>query len=103
MLTLSKLSLRDSEVLAKFRTHVDKPALVLESEYPHVMTRLLLVWGGDKQELKEFWNYHRSLVVSDRPDRQGFSHDALREILAIGRLHEQEFGKEPNRDVWSMR
>lgn len=50
----------------------------LEQDYPHVFANIVRLWGMPEME-----PYFNSLLVTDRPNRQGFSVAAAAEILSL--------------------
>jgi hypothetical protein len=53
----------------------------LEKKYPHVIEALKLLWPSDLCD-----QYLNSLVIADRPNRNGFSKKAIEELLTIQRI-----------------
>lgn len=54
----------------------------LEKGFPHVFAKIVDLWGGPAMD-----SYFQSLMVADRPGRQGFPADAAMEILRLSLLH----------------
>jgi hypothetical protein len=54
----------------------------LESKFPHVFANIVHLWGSPEME-----PYFQSLMVADRPGRQGFPADAALEILRLSLAH----------------
>jgi len=54
----------------------------LESKFPHVFAKIVHLWGSPEME-----PYFQSLMVADRPGRQGFPADAALEILRLSLAH----------------
>lgn len=50
----------------------------LEQNYPHVFANIVRLWGTPEME-----PYFNNLLVTDRPNRQGFSDAAGAEILRL--------------------
>lgn len=70
---------------------------ILESRFPHIFNKVMELWG--KEELEQYFS---SLFLSDRPDRQGFPLDVLREITFLHDLYTQAMqAKAAAGDVWS--
>lgn len=54
----------------------------LESKFPHVFAKIVDLWGSPEMD-----PYFQSLMVADRPGRQGFPADAALEILRLSLAH----------------
>ena len=58
------------------------PPVIALHRYPHVIERLEALWGHP-----EFCNYTISILLTDRPHRDGFNNDAWRELTMLRDLH----------------
>jgi hypothetical protein len=68
------------------------------SKYPHVQTRLDIMWGT-----KECRDYLYQLIVPDRDGRAGFPVEDLDVINDIMRLHDQYYPQYiPNPMGWDV-
>lgn len=54
----------------------------LEARFPHVFAKIVELWGKPEME-----GYFQSLMVADRPGRQGFPADAAMEVLRLSLAH----------------
>ena len=54
----------------------------IERDFPRILSKIATLWG--KPELDDFL---ASLMVSDRPGRQGFSPEIAMEIFRLSTLH----------------
>ena len=95
------LEKRRNEVVQLFRAHLKKDVLAIESNYPHVVEMLVLLWGGLEQDKIDFREYYSGLTINTRGNRAGFKPEALLELVAIKQLHDDTFGAEEPADVWS--
>jgi ankyrin repeat protein len=71
----------------------------LESKYPRVFERIMLMWGTS-----ELGPYFNGLFVDDRGGRAGFPAEVMHDILMLSRLHERlQIAQKPARkeDPWS--
>lgn len=67
---------------------------LLDSKHPHIAKNLALFWG--KPEFYE--HIHKLLMYSatpDRPTREGFSDDIVKELMSISKLHDTLFPARP--------
>lgn len=62
--------------------HADAYPHALERGFPHVLARIVGLWGSPELDA-----YFQSLMVSDRPNRQGFPADAATEIFRLSMIH----------------
>ncbi len=70
---------------------------LLEERFPHIFNKVMELWG--KEELEQ---YFTGLFLSDRPDRQGFPLDVLREITLLHDLYTEAMqAKAAADDVWA--
>lgn len=62
----------------------------IDDDYPHVAKNLALFWGTDL-----FDQYLETIVMSyptaDRPERQGFPYEVLRELRLVAEAHSAQF------------
>ena len=54
----------------------------IEQNYPHILAKLVELWGRPEAN-----SYLDSLMVMDRPGRQGFPADAASEIFRLSMIH----------------
>lgn len=75
----------------------DRYPHLLEQQFPRIFNEVMALWG--KEELEQ---YFTGLFLSDRPDRQGFPLEVLREINFLHDLYEEVMRAQaaPD-DVWS--
>jgi len=74
----------------------DKYPAVLEQKFPHIFEKILALWGKAKLD----W-YLESLMVADRPDRQGFPPEAAMEIFRLSVIHgELDLAKQKKAGAW---
>ncbi len=55
---------------------------LIEQQFPRILGRIVELWGT-----AELDHYLESLMVSDRPDRQGFHPDVAMEIFRLSMIH----------------
>ncbi|MBK7898592.1 MAG: hypothetical protein KA603_12080 [Azonexus sp.] len=55
---------------------------LLEQQFPRIAAKVVELWGT-----AEFDHYLEGLMVSDRPDRQGFPPDVAMEIFRLSMVH----------------
>jgi hypothetical protein len=84
--------------------HADKYPKFLEQKYPHVFAKLVELW-----DTPDMPSYFDELIMSNRPNRQGFPAEAVTEIWALSKiyttLHPVEAAPEntsPFSDVWDV-
>jgi hypothetical protein len=82
--------------------HADKYPKALEEKFPHVFLKLVELWGTAQMR-----PYLDELIMSNRPNRQGFPADVVSEIWSINRIYSiQHPEQEPDvginifGDVW---
>ena len=61
----------------------------LERQYPRVFRKLMDLWDSDDIDA-----YFLDLMVSDRPDRQGFPPDVASDIVYLSMVHERQRGRD---------
>lgn len=61
----------------------------LEQQYPRILNRILELW--DSTAIDAYFN---DLLVSDRPDRQGFPARVASDIMSLSLVHERQRGRE---------
>lgn len=66
-----------------FKNLPDKYPNFLERSYPHVLNRLMQLWG-----LPGFDPYMHDLMVDKRGGRQGFPTEVVTELVFLGELHD---------------
>ena len=71
-----------AELLAHLGSHADVYPAHVEQNFPRILARIVALWG--KPGLDDFLS---SLMVSDRPGRQGFPPDVAMEIVRLSMLH----------------
>ncbi len=54
----------------------------LETDYPHLVGKICSLWGQ-----KEAIAYLRSLITTDRPERQGFPEEVALAFLFLEEVH----------------
>ena len=54
----------------------------IEQKFPHILAKLVQLWGKPEAN-----HYLDSLMVTDRPGRQGFPADAAGEIFRLSMIH----------------
>ncbi len=75
----------------------DRYPHLLEQKFSRIFNEVMALWG--KEELEQ---YFTGLFLTDRPDRQGFPLDVLREINFLHDLHTEAMqAKASPGDVWS--
>ncbi len=67
----------------------------LEKKFPRIFSKLMDMW-----EMPEIDDYFADLMVSDRPDRQGFPADVASEIFALSRVHARLHERVEEADPW---
>lgn len=60
----------------------DAYPVALEQKFPHVFQKIVDLWGSPAMDA-----YFQSLMMADRPGRQGFPAEAAMEILRLSLLH----------------
>jgi ankyrin repeat protein len=74
----------------------DRYPHLLEKNYARVFNEVMALWG--KEELEQYFS---NLFLADRPDRQGFPLEVLREINFLHDLHQEFMRTGPSQeDVW---
>ena len=74
----------------------DRYPHLLEQKFSRVFNEVMALWGKDELE-----DYFTSLFLSDRPDRQGFPLEALREISFLHDLYTESMQAAAAADVWA--
>lgn len=69
-------------MLSHLGSAADAYPVQLESRFPHVLARMAELWGTE-----EMGSYFKSLIIPDRPNRQGFPREAAEEIFRLSLLH----------------
>lgn len=59
------------------------PESTIEQRFPHIAKRLTALWPSEACAL-----YLASLLVSDRPDRQGFPADVMDDLLMLNEIND---------------
>lgn len=72
----------------------DYPHL-LETQYARIFNRIMELWGSDELD-----GYFTSLFISDRPERQGFPLEILRELSFLQDLHKEAMQAAEAEDPW---
>lgn len=92
----------NQKLLEHLGEHADKYPKALEEKFPHVFLKLLELWGTVQMR-----PYLDELIMSNRPNRQGFPVDVAGEIWALSRVYsiqhpeqEPDVGINPFGDVW---
>lgn len=67
----------------------------LESRFPRVLGHILSLW-----ESPDIEDYFRALMVTTRPDRQGFPADVATDIMYLSMLHERSKRDDMSDDSW---
>jgi ankyrin repeat protein len=67
----------------------------LEQQYPRIFAKILSLW-----DLPEIDAYFIDLMVSHRPDRQGFPKEVASDIVYLSMVHARQRGREEVVDVW---
>jgi len=78
-----------ARLLARMGEHAGSYPAVLESFSPRILARIADLWGGAGLDL-----YLDDLLLTDRPDRQGFPGPVATALLALSKLH-ATFGLAP--------
>lgn len=89
-----------------WRENLKETAPVLHRSYPRVLERINLMWGSDEcvEELCQIIEFQ---PTPERPDRAGFSWDAMSELQTLLALHLEEFPEleselsRRTNDVWN--
>lgn len=86
----------DERLAALLGCHSDRYPHKLEAGFPHVIDRLVALWGSP--ELKPFLD---ALTLADRPGRQGFPPEVATEIFRLANLID-EINRQPaeNKTAW---
>ena len=71
-----------AELLAHLGSHADVYPAHVEQSFPRILARIVALWG--KPGLDDFLS---SLMVSDRPGRQGFPPAVAMEIFRLSMVH----------------
>jgi hypothetical protein len=71
-----------TEMLRQLGDDADAYPGQLEHHFPHVLARITALWGSPEMD-----TYFESLLVSDRPGRQGFPPDVAMEIFRVSIIH----------------
>ena len=71
-----------AELLTHLGAHADVYPAHIEQGFPRILAKIVALWG--KPGLDDFLS---SLMVSDRPGRQGFPPDVAMEIFRLSMLH----------------
>lgn len=74
----------------------DAYPVCLEQRFPHVLARIADLWGTRQMDA-----YFHSLMVSDRPNREGFPAEVAREIFRISMIHSTVVGEESAGGGWT--
>ncbi len=78
--------------------YADKYPKFLEQHFPHVFQKMIELWGTN-----QMLAYFDELIMSNRPNRQGFPPEAVMEIWALHRvysdLHPQDEIEESETDI----
>jgi hypothetical protein len=69
----------------------------LLNKYPHVQQKLTDKWGT--QDCKDFLI---SLLLTERPNRQGFSAEEISIIQELRSSHDKFYPQFNPRDIWNM-
>lgn len=67
-----------------------------ETKFPRIFDEIMARWGRDELD-----DYFTSLFLSDRPGRQGFPPEVLREISFLQDLHKEAMQAAAAEDAWS--
>ena len=79
---------RDQKLHELLGGHSDKFPQQLAARFPHVIERLVALWGTAQID-----RYFNELLVADDRRRQGFPPQVAREIFALSVLHDTLFPK----------
>jgi hypothetical protein len=71
-----------SEMLRQLGDDADAYPDQLEHHFPHVLARITALWGSPEMD-----TYFESLLVSERPGRQGFPPEVAMEIFRVSIIH----------------
>ena len=71
-----------TELLTHLGSHADVYPVHIEQSFPRILARIVALWG--KPGLDDFLS---SLMVSDRPGRQGFPPAVAMEIFRLSMVH----------------
>jgi hypothetical protein len=66
--------------------HTDKYPKALEEKFPHVFHKMVELWGTPQMR-----PYLDELIMSNRPNRQGFPPEVVTEIWAISRVYSMQY------------
>lgn len=58
------------------------PESTLEQEFPHITQKLTALWWSNVCTL-----FLRNLMICDRPNRQGFPHDVLEDLIMLAEIN----------------
>jgi hypothetical protein len=78
--------------------HDDKFPTQLAQRFPHIVTRLVELW----ETPDEARSYFKALLLTDRPNRQGFPPEVYFELFALSNLYDDlRPMEETNEEIWS--
>lgn len=80
------------------RDYQDRYPHKLEASFPHIIDKILAGWGTPDLD-----RYLQSLMIADRPGRQGFPPEVATEIFRLAMVH-SELGlvQERDRGAWDQ-
>jgi hypothetical protein len=79
----AQLELRElSSTQLRRRPSDGLPESTLEQRFPHIVQRLTAIWWSDVCSV-----YLNNLMISDRPDRQGFPYDVLEDLIMLSEIN----------------
>lgn len=72
---------------------------IIKKDFQRIYNTLVIFWGA-----VEFQDFMQPLLLmtSDRTDREGFTVDVMRELIAISLAHEQLFPQFVPNDIWGI-
>ena len=71
--------------------------VLLKSDFPRIYASLTVLWGTRQSE-----TFLDGLILDDRGNRQGFPPTAMSALLALQRVHYQQFGTFKRVDPWDV-
>lgn len=88
----------NEKLVALLGRHVDRYPHKLEAGFPHVIDRLVALWGS--AEVRPFVD---ALMLADRPGRQGFPPEVATEIFRLANiLDEIDHRPEEKKAAWDL-
>jgi len=87
----------NNRLAAILADHMDRYPHKLEARFPHVVERLAKLWGTS--ELRPFMD---TLLIADRPGRQGFPPDVATEIFRLEVLLGESGQQQMSSTGWNL-